>query len=70
VTGTGAVAGGDLGRDEPKSCTLDLLDEALGVTQRLAAPAVRLGRTEVSGLPVIDTAPAPGASSDGRGRTR
>src|SRR5437762_5947668 len=51
ATGAGTVSGGDLGWDEPKSFTLDLLDEALRETQRLVARVVGLRRTEASGLP-------------------
>ncbi len=58
--GTGTVSGGDLDWDNPKSFTLELLDEALRSTQRLAAQIVGLGRTEASGLPVIDVALALG----------
>ena len=58
-TGTGTVAGGDLGWHDPQSYTLDLLDEALRDTQRVAAPVAGLGRTEASELPAIDAAPAP-----------
>ena len=60
ATGTGTVSGGDLDWDEPKSFTLDLLDEALRETQRLAAQVAGPGRTEASGLPVIDAALALG----------
>src|SRR3954447_23875126 len=60
ATGTGTVAGGDLGWDDPQSFTLDLLDEALRSTRRIAAQIVGLGRTEESGLPVIDAALALG----------
>ena len=60
ATGTGTVWGGDLDWDEPRSFTLDLLDVALRETQRLAAQVARLGRTEASGLPVIDAALALG----------
>ena len=60
ATGTGTVWGGDLDWDEPKSFTLDLLDVALRETQRLAAQVAGLGRTEASGLPVIDAALALG----------
>ena len=37
ATGTGTVSGGDLGWDDPKSFTHDLLDEALRSTQTLFA---------------------------------
>ena len=60
ATGSDTVAGGDLGWDEPKSFTVGLLDEALRSTQRLAAQVVGLGRTEASGVPVIDAALALG----------
>jgi hypothetical protein len=60
ATGAGTVWGGDLGWDEPQSFTLELLGEALRSTQRLAAQVVELGRTEASGLPVIDAALALG----------
>jgi hypothetical protein len=60
ATGTGTVSVGDLGWDDPKSFTLDLLHEALRDTQRVAAPVAGLGRTEASGLPVIDAALALG----------
>ena len=60
ATKTGTVSGGDLGWDDPKPFTLDLLDEALRATQRIAAQVVRLGRTEASDLPVIDAALALG----------
>ena len=60
ATGTGTVWGGDLDWDEPRSFTLDLLDVALRETQRLAAQVAGLGRTEASGLPVIDAALALG----------
>ena len=60
ATGAGTVWGGDLGWDEPKSFTIGLLDEALRSTQRLAEQVVGLGRTEASGLPVIDAALALG----------
>ncbi len=56
ATGTGAITGGDLNWDNPKSFTLGLLDEALRETQRLAAQIVAIGRTEASELPVIDAA--------------
>ena len=39
---------------------LDLLDDALRDTQRVAARVVGLGRTEASDLPVIDAALALG----------
>jgi hypothetical protein len=60
ATGTGTVSGGDLGWDDPRSFTLGLLDEALRDTQRVVAQVARLGRTEASGLPVIDAALALG----------
>jgi hypothetical protein len=60
ATGTGTVWGGDLDWEEPRSFTLDLLDVALRETQRLAAQVAGLGRTEASGLPVIDAALALG----------
>ena len=60
ATGTGTVSGGDLGWDDAKSFTLDLLDEALRETQGLAAQVAGLGRTEASGLPAIDAALALG----------
>ena len=60
ATGTGTVAGGDLGWDEPKSFPLGLLDEALRDTRRIAARVARPGRTEASGLPVIDASLALG----------
>ena len=60
ATGTGTVWGGDLDWDGPRSFTLDLLDGALGETQRLTAQVARFGRHEASGLPVIDAAPALG----------
>jgi hypothetical protein len=59
-TGTGTISGGDLGWEDPKSFTLGMLDEALRDTQRVAAPVVGLGRTEATGLPVIDAALALG----------
>jgi hypothetical protein len=46
ATGTGTIWGGDLGWDELKSFTLELLDAALRDTQRLAAQILALGRTE------------------------
>jgi hypothetical protein len=69
-TGTGTVAGGDLGWDDPQSCTLDLLDDALLDTQRVAARVVGLGRTEASGLPVIGAALALGRLTGLMGKTR
>jgi hypothetical protein len=60
ATGTGTVWCGDLDWDEPRSFTLDLLDVALRETQGLAAQVAGLRRTEASGPPVIDAAPAPG----------
>ena len=56
ATGTGTVSGGDLGWDDPKSFTHDLLDEALRSTQTLFAQIAALGRTDASRLPEIDTA--------------
>jgi hypothetical protein len=60
ATGTGTVAGGDLGWDEPRSFTVGLLDEALRNTRRLAAEVAGLGRTEAPDLPTIDAALALG----------
>jgi hypothetical protein len=60
TSGTGTVAGGDLDWGNPKSFTLELLDEALRSTQRLAAQIEALGRTEASALPIIDVALALG----------
>jgi hypothetical protein len=40
--------------------TPDLLNEVLRDIQRVTAPVAGLGRTQVSGLPVIDAALAPG----------
>ncbi len=57
--GAGMVLGGDLGWDEPKSFTLDLVDEALRSTQRLAA---QIEEPEAARLPIIDAALALGAS--------
>ena len=37
ATGTGTVSGGDLQWDEPKSFTLELINEALRETRKLAA---------------------------------
>jgi hypothetical protein len=56
ATGAGTVCGGDLEWDDRKSFTLDLLDEALRQTQRLAAQILALGRTDASELPAIDAA--------------
>ena len=52
------VSGGDLGWDEPKAFTLELLDEALRSTQHLAAQVE--GSDARSKLPVIDAALALG----------
>jgi hypothetical protein len=60
ATRAGTVWGGDLGWDNRKSFTLDLLDEALRATQRLAAQITEPELAEASGLPVIDTALALG----------
>ena len=54
ATGTVTVSGGDLGWDDPKSFTLDSLDEVHRNIERIAAQVVGLGRTEVSALPAID----------------
>jgi hypothetical protein len=58
ATGTGTVSGGDLGWDDPKAFTLELLDEALRSTQYLAAQLE--GSDARSELPVIDAALALG----------
>jgi hypothetical protein len=58
ATGTGTVSGGDLGWDDPKAFTLELLDEALQSTQYLAAQVE--GSDARSKLPVIDAALALG----------
>ena len=60
ATRTGTVSGGDLGWGNPKSFTLGSLEEALCVTQGLAAQIVGEGRPETFGLPVIDAALALG----------
>jgi hypothetical protein len=60
ATATVTVSGGDLGWNDRKAFTLGLLDEALGETRKLAARIAESGRSEVSGLPVIDTALALG----------
>ncbi len=60
ATGAGTVSGGDLGWDDVKSFTLELLDEALRAAERLAAQIAELGRTEASDLPLIDAALALG----------
>jgi hypothetical protein len=57
ATGAGTIWGGDLGWDEPKSFTLDLVDEALRSTQRLAA---QIEGPAAAGLPIIDAALALG----------
>jgi hypothetical protein len=67
-TGTGTVAGGDLGWDGPKSFTLALLDEALRATQRLAAQIADPARLEASGVPVVDAALALGRLTGLTGR--
>ena len=48
--------GGDLGWGDPKSFTLGLLEEVVRDTQRVAARIAGPGRTETSGLLVIDAA--------------
>jgi hypothetical protein len=60
TTGAGTISGGDLGWDDPKSFSLESLDEGLRATQRVAAQIVGLGRTEALGLPMIDAAMALG----------
>jgi hypothetical protein len=60
TTGAGTISGGDLGWDDPKAFSLELLDKGLRATRRVAAQIVGLGRTEASGLPVIDAAMALG----------
>lgn len=60
TTKTGRVSGGDLGWGDPRSFTLGQLGEVVRDTQRVAAPVVGKGRTETSGLPVIDAALALG----------
>jgi hypothetical protein len=60
ATGTGTVSGGDLGWNDPKSFTFGVLDEVLGDTRRIASQVVGQGRTETSGLPIIDAALALG----------
>jgi hypothetical protein len=60
ATGAGTVSGGDLGWDDPRSFTIDLLGEALRDTLRVAAQVAGPGRTESSDLPVIDAALALG----------
>ncbi len=60
ATGTGTVSGGDLGWGDPKSFTLGLLEEVVRDTQRVAAQIAGPGRTETSGLLVIDAALALG----------
>jgi hypothetical protein len=57
---TGIVSGGDLGWDDPKAFTLDLLDEALRSTRNVAAQIVPDGSDETADLPVIDAAMALG----------
>ena len=57
ATGSGIVSGGDLGWGEPKSFTLDLVDEALRSTQTLAA---QIEGAAAAGLPIIDAALALG----------
>jgi hypothetical protein len=56
ATTSGAVSGGDIGWDEPKSFTLDLLEEVLRETRRLVARVAEDSGTEAVGLPVIDSA--------------
>jgi hypothetical protein len=58
ATGTGTVAGGDLGWDDPRPFSRGLLDEALRSTEDLAARVV--GSDARSNLPVIDAALALG----------
>jgi hypothetical protein len=58
ATGTGTVAGGDLGWDDPRPFTRGLLDEALRNTEDLAAQVV--GSDARSKLPEIDAALALG----------
>jgi hypothetical protein len=60
ATGAGTISGGDLGWDNPKPFTLELLEEALRQTQRLAAQITEPGLLEASGIPVIDAALALG----------
>jgi hypothetical protein len=49
ATGTGTVASGDLGWDDPRSFTLELLYEGLGEIQRVAAQVIAHGRTKAAG---------------------
>jgi len=60
TTGTGAVLGGDLGWDNPKAFTLELVNEALRSTQNLAAKIMQEGSNASTNLPVIDAALALG----------
>jgi hypothetical protein len=60
AAGTGSVWGGDIGWEERKTFTLELLAEALRSTQRLAA---RIDDPELlakSGVPIVDAALALG----------
>ncbi len=60
TTGKGAVLGGDLGWDNPKAFTLELLHEGLRSTQNLAAQIAQEGSIASSNLPAIDSALALG----------
>ena len=60
VTKASTVSGGDLSWNDPKSFTLELLDEALRSTKNIAAQIVWDGRDEASKPPVIDAALALG----------
>jgi hypothetical protein len=60
ASGTGTVTGGDLDWGNPKSFTLELVDEALRATQWLAAQVKGRGTAEAPVLPIIDAALALG----------
>jgi hypothetical protein len=60
ATGTGRVSGADLRWDDRKWFTFDTLEETVRDTRRVAAQVVGLGRTEASGAPIRDAAPALG----------
>lgn len=56
ANGTGTVCGGDLGWDNPKSFTLELVDQVLRTTEMMAAQLVRQPDAEAPDLPTIDAA--------------
>ena len=60
ATGSGTIAGGDLGWDQPRSFTLDSMDLALRATQALAAQIEASGRTDAPALLIVDAALALG----------